>query len=476
MNELAAAARARPGGPGRVLREPLFWLVLQLVGTFVFLAWSGGLKTVRVADTVSYLNAIELRGLEEVLAFHRTFCYPLFLRTVIAMGRWLEPVATIQVVSYLGSIPLLWYSLKRVSGSGWLAWAAVFPLPFAGVVSIANLAQPDLLATVATIAAIACLLVLVAGPSRLGWWLGLGLAVFLAYQLRPAAVFLVGFVPFLGIVWKWLMGDRRQGLRWSLGLVATTVLPFVAFGLLRLAVVGHFGVVSFGGVNLAGLAANFLDAELVRELPGEHRPIAKGMLRLRRQRGWEAMDRDSVVLDHFKQYSDNIWDVALPSAMKEHRRLVRLPEGDPDRPKGIDRPAGVVRNDLLEQASRAILVRRPALYLEWVRGAILYGLYQLREYVWIVGPAVLLLFTLPLYGLRSAGRGAALALDGRVSATLAGLWVLGVVYFLGYLALVVVVSYPIWRYFLSMILFLPTMMSALLWVISSTILMRPVRG
>ena len=77
--------------PGGVLRRPLFWLIVQLIGVFAFIAWSGDLKTVRVADTLSYLNAAQAEDLTDVLSRHRTFAYPLFLRTVASFGRWTAP-------------------------------------------------------------------------------------------------------------------------------------------------------------------------------------------------------------------------------------------------------------------------------------------------------------------------------------------------------------------------------------------------
>ncbi len=66
-----------------------------------------------------------------------------------------------------------------------------------------------------------------------------------------------------------------------------TTLPFLLFAGLSLAVVGHLGLVPFGGTNLVDLAACLLDAYVVRQLPEEHRGPARRMLEpARRDRAW----------------------------------------------------------------------------------------------------------------------------------------------------------------------------------------------
>lgn len=273
------------------LRKPFFWFTLQLVATLIVLAWAGGLEYYRHPDTVSYLNAAQAESWTEALSHNRAVGYPLLLRAVTSTGLWLRPVPLIQVLLYFGSLLLFWSAVKRASGSGWLAWAAVFPLPWAGIMTLGNHVLPDFLAGTAAVVAVSCLLMLVVGPSRAVWWAGLATAVFFAFQLRPAAVFLVALIPLLALALKWLFGERnaRTLQKWVATVAAVTFLPFLLFCSWRWIAVGHFGVVSFGGPNQAGMAANFLDPQLVRELPPEHRRLARIILRGRRQRGWETM-------------------------------------------------------------------------------------------------------------------------------------------------------------------------------------------
>jgi hypothetical protein len=441
------------------LRKPLFWLSLQLVVIFGVLAWTGGLEYTRVADTPSYLIAADVESLTDALSHHRTLGYPFFLRSVRTFGHWLNPVPTFQILLYFASLFLFWYSVRRFSGSGWLAWAAVVPLPWAGVMTLATFVQPDFLAAAASIVAVSCVLVLAAAPARVGWWIGLGVATFCAYQLRPAAVFLVAFLPLLGVVLKYLRGNRgwRQLWRWTAAAGLATFLPFLAFCGLRWATVGHFGVVSFGGLNQAGMAANFIDNRVVRELPQEHRRLARNILRQRRKRGWETMHLRSSTIDHFAQYSDNIWRVAIPVAQKEYKEISALPEGHPQRAVGMERPARVVQNEMLSRASKAIVRLRPGLYFKWVTSALVYGLKQLLNYVWIVAPALLILFSMPIFLLATRATDAPTPRSepGEL-VTLISLLALGVGYFAAYLLLVSLVSFPFSRYFVSLTVFLPS--------------------
>ena len=80
-----------------------------------------------------------------------------------------------QVGLYFLSLYLFWFAVERLSGSGWFALAATLPLPWAGVMTMANVIKPDFLAAVATIVAISCLTLLVTGHrgSSGGWVLQL---------------------------------------------------------------------------------------------------------------------------------------------------------------------------------------------------------------------------------------------------------------------------------------------------------------
>ena len=134
------------------------------------------------------------------LGYYRSIGYPTFLN--IVKGVWDSLSRRSQQSSfgtYFLSVYLFWFALWRYSGSRWLAFAASFPLPWAAVMELVNRIQPDFLSAAATVFAIALVFLLATKPRHLltvGW--SSLYAVVAAYHSRPAAVFLVGFVPLIG--------------------------------------------------------------------------------------------------------------------------------------------------------------------------------------------------------------------------------------------------------------------------------------
>ena len=258
-------------------------------------------------------------------------------------------------------------------------------------------------------------------------------------------------------------------------MTVATLAPYWGFCTIRWVTVHHFGLVSFGGTNLAGLAANFISGGLVPELPAEHRRLAKRMLQLRRRIGWAPMRPGDRAEIFFAQYSDNIWKVANPASRFELRKrrleLERRRARNEVGPDPIEvwqkQPPNVARNTIVGATSKAVIRNRPELYFRWVKAAQLYGLRQLGDYVWIVGPFVIGLLSMPILIVRrktasvptdngGAGAGGP-GPSERESLIVVGL--LGIGFFFGYLFLVSLVSFPFTRYFQSMILFLPSVLS-----------------
>ena len=467
----------------RAFHHPLFWLTLQVALTVIFVGAAGGLEARRVPDTRSYEIASDLDTLGERLGYYRSVGYPIFLNVVEGIGLPQKALSAIQLAGYLLALYAFWWALWRFSGSKWLAYAATFPLPWAAVMDLVNRIQPDFLSAAATLAAVSIVFLLATKPTSLWLWAGFLLSVLAAYQLRPAAVFLIVFLPLLGGILIWIRNQKSvaKAIRITLLLALATLIPYWSFCTLRLVSVGHFGLVSFGGTNLAGLAANFISGRLVTELPQEHRRLARRMLKLRRRIGWEPMKKGDRAEEFFAQYSDNIWKVANPAGKFElrNRRL------DLAREDALDRlgksgaawqrqPDMVARNTIVGAMSKSVIRNRSDLYLAWVRAAQRYGLRQLTDYLWIVGPFLLTLVSLPILLIRCRQSSAFLGVQRgapeqedhpTTQQTLVALAILGIGFFSGYLFLVSLVSFPFPRYFQSMILFIPTMLCAQLFAI-----------
>ena len=83
-------------------------------------------------------------------------------------------------------------------------------------------------------------------------------AVSAAYHIRPSYLFLVPLVPGLGLVLS-RIGDpacswARRGI-FRRRLRRPCCVPLLGYCAARYFITGHFGLVSFAGYNLAGLAS-----------------------------------------------------------------------------------------------------------------------------------------------------------------------------------------------------------------------------
>ena len=341
---------------------------------------------------------------------------------------------------------------------------------------LVSLLQPDFLAAGFGLAAVSCLILVVVRPRNLAAWTGLGVCTLLAYQFRPAVQFLVLLLPLFAGWFLWLREGPSLGrvLRLTATTAVVTLGPFLLFCALRAATVGNFGVVSFGGSNVASCVINFLDRELVDELPIEQRQLAKKIHKQRRIRGWKPMRIDSDPIVHFQQGSDNLFRIARNVAKEESRKAERRGEIEPRDP---EISINVDLDRRLTELAVEIIRLRPALYLFWVRSAFKYGMRQLFDYVWIVGPLVLLLLSVPIAWIRRGapsrrGEGPQSEFSGSRAADLTMLATLALAYYFGYLLLVSCTYFPFDRYFVSLTLFLPSAIVACLFVVWRRIL-RP---
>ncbi len=198
--------------------------------------------------------------------------------------------------------------------------------------------QPDFLALAFVVAAFACLMLLV-DRRTVPRWLGLIVSVFVSYQLRPSGFFIVVLLPVLGTIW--LLVRNRERASWALGLgflmALATLGPYVAFAGFRLARVGHFGLVSFGGCNAAGVAVTFLDESLVEELPDGVDRLGRKLLAARERKGLRPMTLDDDPAEFYGEYSTNVFRVSMAVARSQRtRRIKRLAlkgETDPLQPE-----------------------------------------------------------------------------------------------------------------------------------------------
>jgi ankyrin repeat protein len=226
---------------------------------------------------------VALSPLAEALSGVRTLGYPLFHAFVASQGHGLPAYPEAQLFVLLPCVFLFGLGLRAYGLSGLAALAAASPLIWLVPVEYVI---PETLAKCFAIAAAGCLL-WAAGTRTLLPCLGLALSIFLAYQMRPAFLFLVAWVPAAWLFLytrRWGLLHQAQWLRQFARCLAACALPLLLFCLMRLVVVGHFGLVSFGGQNTIGISIEMLDSQTVSHLPAEDRPL--GQLLARGREAW----------------------------------------------------------------------------------------------------------------------------------------------------------------------------------------------
>ena len=411
-----------------------------------------------------YFN-IPLDSVQEALQSIRTLGYPLFHAAMARAGWGLETYPLVQMTVLVGCTAILGWGLRRYGFTGLTSLVAVSPLLW---VVPADLIMPETLAKCFAIAAMGCLLWAAGTRSRWAYF-GLALSIFVAYQMRPAFLFLLVLVP---LCWLFLY-TRRWGLlngyRWLRNggyTLAACTAPLFFFCLLRLLLVGHFGLVSFGGQNIIGISIEMLSPATVEKLPVADRPLAMAMTRAR-----ENWPTDRFVST--KGTSDDWLAISLQYTTNVNRigRAVqsRFPASESEEDN-------VNRDKALSRMSQNTFRAEGELYLAWLTGAIAEGSRVAVDMIlggyggegfglqrrWSIGIACgvlcLILFTWPATH-RAFGEGSR-PFSGRATAVIL---LLASLFFLLKMLLVILVEAPIPRYVQAALFLFPSFVAVLCW-------------
>ena len=422
---------------------------------------------------------IPLSPLSEALSSIRTLGYPLF-HALMARGGWgLESYPTFQMMALIPCVFVLWLGLRAYGLTGLAAIAAVSPLLWLVPVEVV---MPETLAKCLAIASVGFLL-WAAGTRRVVAYLGLAASVFLACQMRPAFLFLVGFLPAAWLFLytrRWGAFHRPKFLRHAAATGAACTVPLFLFCLLRLALVGHFGLVSFAGQNTAGIAIEMLSPAAIARLPMEDRPLA--LLLERARIAWPA-DRFLTA-----RGASPDWPATTTQYAANVNRIARTVQARfPITDGGSN---NVVQDKQLSRLSLNVFRAEFPMYAAWLRAAAVEAarvtvtllLGGDHDFGFGLGPSVSLslLLLLGLIALcswplerRAFGEGsrAHFARAATVVCFIAGL-------FLGLkMLLVILVEPPIARYVQAAAFLLPCAIAALYWdrlvVLAAGLLRRP---
>lgn len=433
------------------------WLPVTLL--LIALAWVGwqraedaGFAPARVPDSISYLKAAEASTFRGALAHYRSTGYPAFLNLVAAFGHRHERVPEVQAGVFSAATIAFFFAARGFTGSGWLALLAAAPLPFAFINRLVSTLATDHLAASLTLLAVSSLLWLLKRPRQPLAWIALTLTCALTYQVRPSAQIVIVWIPLAAWALDRATGSAR-GWAWRSGVAASTLLPYLAFCTLRLVMVGHFGLVSFAGSNLAAAAACLVDEPLVAEMPADLQQPTQAILTRRQRQGLTPLTSTVEAASCREHYNSNLWRLLFPIVQPEMRAELRRPGAGRLRPVEVwGRPFQVERDARLQRLGLAIVQRRLEGYAAWVRGSIQYGLARMGRRRPVVVGLVLLVVAA---GVRVAQRlSDRLALRPVAPAALT-LALAMVAYSALYLFAVSLVSFPFSRYLAGIILLLP---------------------
>jgi hypothetical protein len=176
----------------------------------------------------------------------------------------------LQFAALLAAALWLMRGVRRLGGSGRAALALGIAVVASNMAVLwAHAVVPELFAHAAMLAAVAGVLHLVAWR---GSPVAIGALAGLAYLLKPALLPMALLLPELFLA---LAPRRKTMAAW---LLAACLLPFVLVSGGRLATVGDFNIVSFGGFQMSGMAALMLTPEIAQNLPADLQPAAAAIM------------------------------------------------------------------------------------------------------------------------------------------------------------------------------------------------------
>jgi len=353
--------------------RPEAWLGLVLVAWLVWMAAHGGLVLERSPDSATYLEVLERDGLVSRLSHFRTLLFPAVLAAVRMASPDFSWLPAIHAILFIGAVVAFFAALRTFGLDPWHALAVTIPLLASrGAVESIPWMMSEALSASFAVLAVSALLFAVSSPRSPWPWIGVGLATFCACQARPATLFLVPLLPMLAPPLVLLRRRPPAPARLSFSVaaagLAATALPLLAFCALRVALVGDFGLVSFGGMNLVGITGSLLTEGSVAHLPASLQGFGQEVLAGRTARGltWPWGERGELQPEPSNEsYEQVIWEVAIPAAEAQ---------------LGPVSEHAVAINRLLQRFNAAVIRANPRAYARIVAAAYANGARRFRDF------------------------------------------------------------------------------------------------
>lgn len=439
-------------------------IALYLLQAALALGVAAGMTPV-VPGLGDHYFTVPLWPLQEALSDIRTLGYPVFHGLMARFGGELSDYPPVQMAILIVCTAFFAFGLRRYGLTGMTALVGASPLLWVVPVEVV---MPETLAKCFAIAATGCLL-WATGTRRRIPFLFLAVTLFCACQMRPAFLFLLVYLPLLWAILyarRWGFQAPRKAWRSGFACMGACTLPLLLFCLLRLVVVGHFGLVSFGGQNTVGISVEMIRPDSVQALPMEDQPLA--MLMARTREGWP-----TPRFLHTPGWHDDWRAVSNQYAVNVNRIARAVQAKFPPVGGAAD---NVAQDKALSRMSQHIFLHHAELYAGWLSQAIVegsslavdlllgghggmaFGWYPEQAIAFAIALLLLVVFSWPLER-RAFGEGSRAYSGGAVSVLLlvAGL------FFLLKMLLVILVEPPIPRYVQAALFLFPSVIMALCW-------------
>lgn len=348
-------------------------------------------------DSLDYLRTAQLWNQPRAfLSSIRSIGYPTFLALTHGPLNFL-PLYAWQMLLLFLAFGVFYFVLTRMNFLWWESFLVTLILFLTNLElwRRVGVALSDMMASCLTLATFSLSLLYIKSRVESRWLLAtVGTSTFLSYLVRPDRIYLVFLVPFSVFVGYFLTGQWRRQISRVASVAIVTILPFTLFCSLRKALVDHFGLVSFEGMNLSALAAQLLTPEMVPELPPALRPLADRILERRavltesfrnprrfsfRSPVREQEDGIDFELAAF-QHNPIFWQAAWPAAIElytspEEARFFSLFHNRGNvSVEQYPSVRGSRPNEKLRELSSYVLKQRGAVFISYV-----------RQGMWLVG-------------------------------------------------------------------------------------------
>jgi hypothetical protein len=449
-----------------LVKAPFTYLIIQAMALFAVYSHVIGYGIQTTFDSKSYVE-FPFDDLAGVLGNERTFGYAAFIKLIQLGSPDFGLLPPVQMVIFLLAVPFFYHALTVYGFSKWGAFFVASPILYCRLLrEYFPYIMTDVLAASLSLIAVGFFLLLLSDYRRLFRWAGFIVSVFLAYQVRPVYLFLLPMFTVLALV---LIPFREEGHAWkrylgkyAVGVAIACFLPFALFCALRYVAVGHFGLVSFAGINLVGITTQFLSKDAVKQFDESLKPLAMAILELRDQKNLGVPQGHTMVpMTQFTDYYyrnyyvdgvlDPIREAARETARKEgHSRLSGAAET-------------IEANNIATRLAFATIRARPWVHIFYYAKSFLYSV----SFTLYVEPAIV--FLLLLLFVTHLG----IALRDKISREkrIVGPWslhdtmefntilVTAVLFYLAKLLLVISVEPPHGRYFMPAALFIPSVIA-----------------